>query len=61
MFLLSEWVGDSESETGGRVGLWRVCEKNELNDNCVGNLEEMMDMPSMSFQVSLDRYQLFNT
>lgn len=51
-FFPTEWVGESESETGGRIGLWRVCEKNELSDNCVGKLEEIMDMPSMSSQVS---------
>lgn len=50
-FVTPEWVGDLESETGGRIGLWKVCERNEMSDNCAGKLEEMMDMPSMSFQV----------
>lgn len=49
----AEWVGDLESETGGRIGLWKVCERNEMSDHCVGRLEDMMDMPSMSFQVNL--------
>lgn len=48
----AEWVGDLDSETGGRIGLWKVCERNEMNDNCAGDLEEIMDMPSMSFQVN---------
>lgn len=50
---LAEWIGDLESETGGRIGLWKVCERNEMSDHCVGRLEDMMDMPSMSFQVNL--------
>jgi hypothetical protein len=29
-----------------------MCEHNEMSDVCVGKLEEMMDMPAMSFQVS---------
>jgi hypothetical protein len=50
--IILDWVGDLESETGGRIGLWKMCEKNELSDVCVGKLEDMMDLPSMSFQVS---------
>lgn len=49
-----EWVGDLESETGGRIGLWKVCERNEMSDNCAGKLEDMMDMQSMSFQVNFN-------
>lgn len=51
-----EWVGDLESETGGRIGLWKVCERNEMSDNCAGKLEDMMDMQSMSFQVNFNFY-----
>ncbi|CAO1342304.1 unnamed protein product [Diamesa serratosioi] len=51
-FVTPEWVGDLESETGGRIGLWRMCEKTELGDTCSGKLEEIMDLPSMSFQVA---------
>lgn len=51
--VISEWVGDLESETGGRIGLWKVCERNEMSDNCVGKLEDMLELPSMSFQVTL--------
>lgn len=51
--MISEWVGDLESETGGRIGLWKVCERNEMSDNCVGKLEDMLELPSMSFQVTL--------
>jgi hypothetical protein len=47
----AEWVGDVDSETGGRIGLWKVCERNEMSDNCAGRLEDIMEMPSMSFQV----------
>ena len=49
--IIKEWVGDLESETGGRIGLWRMCEKTELGDTCSGKLEEIMELPSMSFQV----------
>jgi len=51
-FVTPEWVGDLESETGGRIGLWKVCERNEMSDNCVGKLEDMLELPSMSFQVA---------
>lgn len=47
----TEWVGDLDSETGGRIGLWKVCERNEMSDNCAGRLEDIMEVPSMSFQV----------
>lgn len=29
-----------------------MCEKTELGDTCSGKLEEIMDLPSMSFQVT---------
>lgn len=54
--LNSDWVGDLESETGGRIGLWKICERNEISDLCDGKLEEILDMPSMSFQVRLILY-----
>lgn len=51
-FYFTEWVGDLESETGGRIGLWKVCERNELMDSCVGELEDMLEMTSLPFQVA---------
>lgn len=53
MCVFTEWVGDVDSETGGRIGLWKVCERNEMNDNCAGRLEDIMEIPSMSFQVGI--------
>lgn len=51
-FPLAEWVGDSDSDAGGRLGLWQICQKDELNDSCSGKLEELLEMQSIAFQVS---------
>lgn len=40
-----------DSENGGRLGLWKICEKNELGDSCNGKLEEIMEISSLPFQV----------
>lgn len=50
----SDWVGDVESETGGRIGLWKTCERNEMSDVCIGKLEDVLEMPTMSTQVSFN-------
>lgn len=51
-FYFAEWVGDLDSETGGRLGLWQICQKDELADVCSGKLADIMSMPSIPFQVS---------
>jgi LHFPL tetraspan subfamily member protein len=51
-FLFPEWVGDLDADVGGRLGLWQICQKDELTDTCTGKLEDLMSMPSVAFQVS---------
>ncbi|XP_070499332.1 LHFPL tetraspan subfamily member 5 protein [Chironomus tepperi] len=51
-FVTPDWIGDLESETGGRIGLWKICERNEMSDVCIGKLEDILEMPSMSFQIA---------
>lgn len=57
----ADWIGDIESETGGRIGLWKICERNERSDVCVGKLEDVLDMSTMSSQVSEFLHLLFRT
>jgi LHFPL tetraspan subfamily member protein len=45
-------VGDLDADVGGRLGLWQICQKDELTDTCTGKLEDLMSMPSVAFQVS---------
>lgn len=52
IFKNADWIGDTESETGGRIGLWKICERNEMSDVCIGKLEDVLEMPTMSSQVS---------
>jgi hypothetical protein len=49
---LLDWIGDIESETGGRIGLWKICERNEMSDVCIGKLEDVLEMPTMSSQLA---------
>ncbi|XP_058066567.1 LHFPL tetraspan subfamily member 3 protein isoform X2 [Anopheles bellator] len=51
-FVTPEWVGDSDSDAGGRLGLWQICQKDDLNDSCSGKLEELLEMQSIAFQVA---------
>lgn len=57
--LNKDWIGDTESETGGRLGLWKICERNEMSDVCIGKLEDVLEMPTMSSQVSFIESQYF--
>lgn len=50
--LYTEWIGDVDGDNAGRLGLWQVCQKDELSDNCHGQLEDVLSMPSLPFQVS---------
>lgn len=53
LFILSiEWVGDLDSDNAGRLGLWQICQRDELSDNCQKHLSEFMSIPSIPFQVS---------
>uniref|UniRef100_A0A182TNW4 Uncharacterized protein n=1 Tax=Anopheles melas TaxID=34690 RepID=A0A182TNW4_9DIPT len=47
-----KWVGDADSDIGGRLGLWQVCQKDDLTDSCTGRLEELLEMQSIAFQVA---------
>lgn len=49
----AEWVGDLDSENAGRLGLWQVCQKMEMSDNCQRQLTDVLTIPSMPFQVGL--------
>lgn len=52
---LSEWVGDLDSENAGRLGLWQVCQRDEMIDNCQKELIDFLSIPSIPFQVSRSR------
>lgn len=61
IFKNADWIGDTESETGGRIGLWKICERNEISDVCIGKLEDVLEMPTMSSQVSGSHLYFFRT
>lgn len=44
-------MGDLDSENAGRLGLWQVCQKMEMSDNCQRQLVDVLAIPSMPFQV----------
>lgn len=48
--LSTEWVGDIDSDTGGRLGLWQICHKDEYMDSCSGKLEDLLELPTFSFK-----------
>lgn len=49
----TDWIGDLESETGGRIGLWKICERNDMRDICIGKLEDVLELPTMSSQLAI--------
>lgn len=51
---ISEWVGDMDSDSAGRLGLWQVCQKDETSDTCQKQFSDMLSVPSVPFQVKLD-------
>lgn len=47
-----EWVGDLDSDNGGRLGLWQVCQKEDMSgDSCSKQLVDLMSISSTPFQV----------
>lgn len=46
-----EWVGDADSESAGRLGLWQICHKDDIFDNCRRRWEAVFSVPTFSFQV----------
>lgn len=50
-FSLAEWVGDLDSDNGGRLGLWQVCQKEDMSDSCSKQLVDLMSISSTPFQV----------
>uniref|UniRef100_A0A1L8D9H4 Uncharacterized protein n=2 Tax=Nyssomyia neivai TaxID=330878 RepID=A0A1L8D9H4_9DIPT len=51
-FVTPEWVGDLDGDNSGRLGLWQVCLKDEVTENCQGHLDDVMSLPSLAFQVA---------
>lgn len=51
LFYYVEWVGEEDTETGGRLGLWQICQKDEMTDSCSGKLEDLFQLPTFSFKV----------
>lgn len=58
--VIVEWVGDPDSDSAGRLGLWQICQKDELFDNCSRSWENVLSVPTFSFQVSLLTISLGN-
>ncbi|GAB0096290.1 Lipoma HMGIC fusion partner-like protein [Sergentomyia squamirostris] len=51
-FVTPEWVGDQDGDNSGRLGLWQVCQKDEISENCQGQLDDVMSLSSLAFQVA---------
>ncbi|XP_055688454.1 LHFPL tetraspan subfamily member 3 protein isoform X2 [Lutzomyia longipalpis] len=51
-FVTPEWVGDLDGDNSGRLGLWQVCTKDDVTENCQGHLDDVMSLPSLAFQVA---------
>lgn len=49
--ILSEWIGDPDSDSAGRLGLWQQCQRDEIFDNCRRRWENIFAVPTFSFQV----------
>ncbi|XP_017475312.1 PREDICTED: lipoma HMGIC fusion partner-like 3 protein isoform X1 [Rhagoletis zephyria] len=51
-FVTPEWVGDPDNESAGRLGLWQVCQRDEIFDNCKRRWETILSVPTFSFQLA---------
>lgn len=51
-FVTPEWVGDPDTDNAGRLGLWQVCQKDDVIDNCQRRWEDILTVPSLPFQVA---------
>lgn len=49
----TEWIGDLDSDSAGRLGLWQVCQRDETSDNCEKKLTDFLSIPSIPFQVKI--------
>lgn len=51
--LIAEWIGDPDSDSAGRLGLWQQCQRDEIFDNCRRRWENIFAVPTFSFQVRI--------
>ncbi|KAJ3649962.1 hypothetical protein Zmor_021675 [Zophobas morio] len=51
-FVTPEWIGDTDSETPGKFGLWSVCYAEETGEQCKGRLDDFMSIASSAFQAA---------
>ncbi|XP_073836562.1 tetraspan membrane protein in hair cell stereocilia isoform X2 [Musca autumnalis] len=51
-FVTPEWIGDPDNESSGRIGLWQMCQKDEIFDNCKRKWENILQVPTFSFQLA---------
>ncbi|CAD7002639.1 unnamed protein product [Ceratitis capitata] len=51
-FVTPEWIGDPDNESAGRLGLWQVCQRDEIFDNCKRRWETILTVPTFSFQLA---------
>lgn len=51
-FVTPEWVGDPDNESAGRLGLWQVCQREEIFNNCQRRWEDIIAVPAFSFQLA---------
>ncbi|XP_067646563.1 LHFPL tetraspan subfamily member 3 protein isoform X2 [Eurosta solidaginis] len=51
-FVTPEWVGDPDKESASRLGLWQVCQRDEIFDNCKRRWETILTVPTFSFQLA---------
>lgn len=50
---IAEWIGDPDSDSAGRLGLWQQCQRDEIFDNCRRRWENIFAVPTFSFQVRI--------
>lgn len=51
-FVTPEWVGDPDNDRAGCLGLWKVCQRDEILDSCKTNWQQIFAVPTFSFQLA---------
>lgn len=51
IFITPEWIGDLESDSPGRFGIWQFCKLDDGGEVCKGKLEDFLSIPGFIFQI----------
>ncbi|KAF5280284.1 hypothetical protein FQR65_LT03093 [Abscondita terminalis] len=51
-FITPEWIGNTEGDVPGKIGLWSSCYLDETGEKCKGRIEEFINIENIAFLIA---------